>query len=334
MPASRTARRGLVAAILLASSLAADALAPAAAHAQADDWSVTRDPFDKSVVARLKGILARNPNDGDALAKLLGMYRRYRSVQLLRDEYDAALAKKPGDWSTLVVRGRLALATGDSAGALASFQAASREKADPAVAVELGVLYRAAGQPGPAGEAFSRAAADDAPRAVRMKALRALADLALAAKDIDEARRIFERYLALDPANVALRLELGDALALAGRHDDAIAVFADAEKRLGGDPARRVEAIARIGQAQEGKGDTDAAIASYRRAIKAVPKGYYLERELTARIVDIHRRGQTLPTLLGQLEKEWPAGRRGHFEWDTLAHLHEETGQQDAAVAA
>ena len=110
-PSRRLARRGL-AALLLAAAL----LPAAGAQAQpADDWSVQRDPFDKSVVARLKGLLARNPSDADALAKLLGMYRRYRTVELLRSEYDAALAKKPDDWATLVVLGRLALAAGDSA---------------------------------------------------------------------------------------------------------------------------------------------------------------------------------------------------------------------------
>ncbi len=323
-------RRGL-AALLLAAAL----LPAARAHAQpADDWSVTRDPFDKGVIARLKGILARNPSDADALAKLLGMYRRYRTVELLRSEYDAALAKKPDDWATLVVLGRLALAAGDSATALARLEAADKLKADATIAGELGALYRGAGQPDLARAALTRASVATAPRAVRMKALRGLADLALAAKDIDGARRSFEAYIALDPGNVALRLELGDALAGAGRHDEAIAIFRDAEGRLGTDPARRVEAVARIGQAQEGKGDEDGAIETYRRAIKLVPKGYYLEVELTARIVDIHRRRQTLPALLTQLDREWPTGRRGHFEWDTLAHLYEETGQQDAAVKA
>jgi hypothetical protein len=58
---------------------------PTAAFAQGDDWSVERDPFDKAVVGKLKAILARNPNDADALAKLLTMYRRFRSVGQLRE---------------------------------------------------------------------------------------------------------------------------------------------------------------------------------------------------------------------------------------------------------
>ncbi len=96
------------------------ALAPVAiASAQpAGDWGVTRDPFDKTVIARYKAILARNPHDAGALAKVLEMYRRYRTVDLLKDEYQKILDKKPDDWSALVVMGRLMHATGDDARAL------------------------------------------------------------------------------------------------------------------------------------------------------------------------------------------------------------------------
>ncbi len=324
-----------IAAVLLGAAVSLSMLPARAALAQADDdWSVTRDPFDKAVVGKLKGILARNPNDADALAKLLGLYRRYRTVQLLRDEYDAALVKKPTDWPTLVVLARLARATGDDPAALGFYQRAAAVKDDPAVALELGGLYRTAGKTAEARAAYTQAIAAGASKPVRMKALRALADLALAAKDIEGARRFFEQYIALDPGNGQLRLELGDALAQAGKHDDAIAVYLDAEKKLGGDPARRVEVVARIGAAQEGKGDDLAAVESYRRAIKLVPRGYYLEVELTARIIDMYRRKQTLPELLAVYEKEWAEGRRGHFEWDTLARLYEETGDQDKAVLA
>src|SRR5213078_4692020 len=73
----------------------------------------TRDPFDKTVIARYKAILAKDPHDAQALAKLLEMYRRYRTVDLLKEEYG-----KGTDWSALVVLGRLAHATGDDAKSL------------------------------------------------------------------------------------------------------------------------------------------------------------------------------------------------------------------------
>src|SRR4051812_6474854 len=120
----------------------------------------------------------------------------------------------------------------------------------------------------------------------------------------------------------------------AGKRDVALDSYTAAEKLLGSDPARRVEVVARRGQALEGVGKDDEAIAEYRRAIKLAPKGYYLEVELTGRIIDIYRRKQALPQLLAQYDKEWSEGTRGHFEWNTLGRLYEETGAQDKAIAA
>src|SRR5215207_3785024 len=83
------------------------------AHAQPGDWGVKRDPFDKGTIARYKGILANNPHDASALAKLLEMYRRFRTVDLLKEEYQKVLEKDATSWSALVVLGRLNKSTGD-----------------------------------------------------------------------------------------------------------------------------------------------------------------------------------------------------------------------------
>jgi tetratricopeptide (TPR) repeat protein/HEAT repeat protein len=169
---------------------------------------------------------------------------------------------------------------------------------------------------------------------MKKKALRSLADLALATGDNDGANAYFKQFLDLDPKNAQLWIERGDAMLAAGKRDVALESYAAAEKLLGSDPAKRVEVVARRGQALEGMGKDDEAVAEYRRAIKLAPKGYYLEVELTGRIIDIYRRKQALPQLLAQYEKEWPEGSRGHFEWDTLGKLYEETGAQDKAIAA
>src|SRR6185312_3667412 len=109
--------------------VAALALAAAPVHAQpAGDWGVHRDPFDPHVIAAYKAILARNPHDASALAKLLELYRRYRTVDQLAKEYGKILDKRPDDWAALVVSGRLAHASGDDTTALADWQKAVTAK--------------------------------------------------------------------------------------------------------------------------------------------------------------------------------------------------------------
>jgi tetratricopeptide (TPR) repeat protein len=129
---------------LLVLGLAA-AAAPQLVHAQPGDWGVKRDPFDKGTVARYKSILANNPHDGTALAKLLDMYRRFRTVDLLKEEYGKALEKDAGSWSALVVMGRLQKMTGDDQRALEFFQKAVAKKDSDALSwIAIGELHKAA----------------------------------------------------------------------------------------------------------------------------------------------------------------------------------------------
>jgi tetratricopeptide (TPR) repeat protein len=306
-----------------------------AAAAPDDDWQVQRDPFDKSVVARYKAILARSPHDAGALAKLLELYRRYRTVELLKTEYQAALAKKPDDWALLVALAKIQRATGDDAAALDLLTRATRANADDAAGwLLLGEIHKAFARTGEARQSYEQALGHGKDKATRSRALRALADLALSANDIEAANRYFKQFLELDPKNAQLWIEHGDAMLAAKRPDEAAASYAEAEKLLSGDPARRVEVVARRGQALEALGRDEDAKAEYRRAIKLAPRGYYIEVELTARIIDIYRRNQDLARLVTEYEKQWPEGSRGHFEWDTLGKLYEETGAQDKAITA
>ncbi|HVK85439.1 MAG TPA: HEAT repeat domain-containing protein [Kofleriaceae bacterium] len=323
-------------AFLLGCALAAASIAaPSPAAAQPADWGVTRDPFDKGVIAKYKAILARNPHDATALAKLLDMYRRYRTVDLLADEYAKLLEKKPDDVNAMIVLGRLHRMTGDDVRALAMWTTAvGKRDADAPTWILIGEAHKAAGKGAEARAAYDKALAHASAKDMKKKALRALADLALATNDVDGANTYFKQFLDLDPKNAQLWIERGDAMFVAKKLDVALESFAAAEKLLGGDPARRVEVVSRRGQALEAMGKDDDAVAEYRRAIKLSPKGYYLEVELTQRVIGIYRHKSALPTLLAEYEKSWPEGRRGHFEWDTLGKLYKETGAQDKAIQA
>ena len=319
--------------LLLACALVTAVAAPALA--QPADWGVKRDPFDKSVIARYKAILAKNPHDASALAKLLEMYRRYRTVDQLKEEYQKILDKNGSDWAALVVMGRLHRTIGDDVRARELLAKAVAVKDGDAQAwILIGELDKNGGKNKEARAAYDKALKHASGKDMQKKALRSLADLALAQQDFDAANQYFKQFLDLDPKNAQLWIERGNAMLAAGKKDVALESYSAAEKLLGSDPAKRVEVVALRGRALEEMGKDDEAVVEYRRAIKMAPKGYYLEVELTGRIVDVYRRKQALPQLLAQYEKEWPEGSRGHFEWNTLGRLYEETGAQDKAIAA
>src|ERR1700759_532108 len=96
-------------------SITAPFTAPVARAQPVGDWGVKRDPFNPTDVARYKALLRGNPHDAFALAKLLELYRRYRTIDLLKDEYGKLLDKSADDVPALIVMGRLQHTTGDDA---------------------------------------------------------------------------------------------------------------------------------------------------------------------------------------------------------------------------
>jgi tetratricopeptide (TPR) repeat protein len=299
-----------------------------------DDWGVRRDPFDKGLISRYKRILSKKPNDAGALSKLMGMYRRYRSVGQLIREYESALKKK-ASFANLMVLGYLHQHEGKLDLARDFFARAVKHKPkNPHVHSMLGKLARDAGDPKVAEDHYRLALANTSAKRDKMLLLRSLADLALSANRIEDAKKFFETYIALDPKNLQIQLELGDALVKFKRYDEAIKIFKSAESKLRSDPVVRVEVVGRIGGALEGKGDDMAAIREYERGMKLAGRASYLVKELTVRTIEIHRRRGELPALISKFEKNWKAKRRGHFEWDTLARLYEESGLSDRAIEA
>src|SRR5438093_11509376 len=74
------------------------------------DWGPRRDPFDPRVVQRYMASLAKDPHDEGALRQLVALYKGYRTVAKLQDEYRAQLGTTE-DWAPLVVLARLASRT-------------------------------------------------------------------------------------------------------------------------------------------------------------------------------------------------------------------------------
>jgi tetratricopeptide (TPR) repeat protein len=299
------------------------------------DWSVQRDPFDRTLIARYKAILTRAPHDRLALSALASLYKRHRTVELLVKEYEAGKPTAAG----LVVLARLARSRGDDPHARALFQRAlDLDRTDAATWLASGELALAAGDRSAARAAFSEAVARAKTPAAREAALRALIPVTVATADIAAIERVYDKLAVLRPRDGLLFVERGDALLSLARFDGALAAYAKAELLLAKDPERKLLAISARGRALDKAGKTDAAIAEYDRAIAASPRGYYLRRELTLRIVELVRTRRSIQAAVAELVRRWPERQRDAFEWTTLADLYEKardpTAQTDALVAA
>ncbi|MFN0247097.1 MAG: tetratricopeptide repeat protein, partial [Kofleriaceae bacterium] len=205
----------------------------------AGDWEVERDPFDVAVVGRYKAILAKTPHDAGALAQLVSLYRRYRTVEKLAAEYRAA----PATWSSLVVLALVERKLGDDA--------ATRVRLERAVALHdtdastwrvLAQLREQAGDRIGARVALERAYAHSTP-ANDARALRDLVAFAQRSSDPESEERYFTQLVVVLPRDARVWTERGDAMARSGRFDLARESYVAAEQLLATDPEERVSVI-------------------------------------------------------------------------------------------
>src|SRR6185436_11913854 len=99
----------------------------------------------------------------------------------------------------------------------------------------IGELEKGASKTKDARAAYDKALARASAREMKKKALRALADLALATGDNDGANAYFKQFLDIDPQNAELWRERGDAMLAAGKRDVALDSYTAAERLLGAD---------------------------------------------------------------------------------------------------
>jgi tetratricopeptide (TPR) repeat protein len=243
---------------LVALALCLAATTAGVAAAEPGDWAVTRDPFDKTVVARLKAILAQNPYDR-ALTHLVAMYRKSRTVAQLVAEYEQDPA-----WASLVVQARLAELDHRPALPLYERAVAANERD-----VRGWIAIGDASKPEQARVAYERALALSPPLPLEKAVLRKLAALP------GDADRAYARLIELDPRNGRLWVERGDALLLAGKHALAIDSYTAAEPLLRTDPDRRMYALSQRGSAHELLDHPAEAIADYNRVLAESTRNYF-----------------------------------------------------------
>jgi tetratricopeptide (TPR) repeat protein len=299
------------------------------ARADAQDWSVHRDPFDASVVRRYKAILARDPHDVGALRELVGMYKRYRTVAKLEEEYRTQLGSTQ-DWATLVVLARLPRVSRTDT--IALWNRALVAKPDDAAGwLALGDLAPDAAA---SRDAFQRAATFATKPAQKRLALTKLVAAARSAGDHKSIDGAYAELIALAPKDGLLWLERGNAQLAAGQTAEAAATFATAEGLLARDPERRLTAMVNQGIALERLGRIDDAIAQWLRTLDKTPRGYFLGTEIVPRIIDAERKRGRVAAAISLFEKRWPERSRGYVEWDTLGDLYKETGDEERAIAS
>jgi tetratricopeptide (TPR) repeat protein len=274
------------------------------ARSQPGDWTVKRDPFDATVVARYKAILARDPYDAGALTALKRMYSRYRTLEQLEAELG-------DDWAGRVVRARL---HPDAA----HWHAVIEKREDARALFELDLYERAI------------AATDDVD--LQKRCLEQLLIDAQKPPDSDRLDALFKRLAALTPKDPSMWIDRAHALILVERHAEAAEAFAQAEKLFTHDREKQIEATFGRGQQLIVVGDFDAGIAAFENVVARLPAGHYLADDARLQLVEAHERRGTLPDYLAQIRRQFP--HPGYKQWKLLQAIHDALGNDEAALDA
>ena len=302
-----------------------------AARAQ-DPWAVRRSAFDPRVVARYKAMLNRRPNDAHTLVKLVSLYRKHRSLETLIKEFQAVARARPGSAGPQLILGHLNRRAGKRQQALERYRRAARiQPKDPIPVAAAGAILMRQGNNDEATKAYTRALALARSKKQQKSYLRALARVASADRKMAQASKYYEQLLALDPGNMRLRLELARAMALGGMDQKALHHFAQVLKRTG-DSARKAQILKDMGNVHARLGQVKQAMKLFRKAMALTSRGHWLRRDLTERLIEIHRKQEQLGLLIADFEKRWK--RRGPFQWEVLGRLYYETGNEARALAA
>lgn len=307
------------------------ALAPAV-PVRAQDWSVRRSGFDPRVVSRYKAMLLRRPHDPRLLKKLVSLYRRNSSMTALINHFRGLVRKNPRSHAVQIILAHLFSQTGAAEAALQHYaRAAALKPADSLVHAAAGALHEKMGSTSKAMDAYGRALKRASTKGQRKRTLRALARVALTARDHAAASKYLRQLTELNPGDLRLKIKLARALNRAQQRAAALSQLRQVLAREG-DTARKAEVLKQMGEILHAMDRHKEAVVTYRKAMALAPRGHWLRREITEKIIAVFRQQEDLRTLIKDLEKRYK--RRGAFEHQVLGRLYDEVGDQDRAKRA
>ncbi len=302
---------------------------PEAAGAEGD-----KGPGREALIARYTGIVLAQPGAAFPLQRLSQLYReRDGNVRGLLDELGKRAKAGGGEaWAAKVALAGLLKQEGKAAEALAAYEAAVAERPKEAsTLLALAQALRESGDVARARARYEEALGRLSAQADKEQTLRTLVALALEANDLPGARGYHRQLVAAAGGSLFVRAELGRELASRGKFAEAEAEFEDVAKAAAGDNRALGPALRDLGLAQAKQKKNVAALATLKRALSAAGGEAGVRNEILAGIADVYRADNNLPALVSLLEKENP----GDFSrLVVLGALYEETGAVDKAVAA
>lgn len=323
-----TFRRFLIAAVLAVSTSVC--CIPGFAVAQ-DNWAADDDSFEARKIERYQQLVDQSPEKSYAFTQLMNTVGKGAQYQQLLKTYEKKVADKPNNFNLRMILGHMYQYGGRTNEAIEAYKKAIDIKKTPLAYMSIAAAEAENKNFEPAVANYEAAANLNPSKEQKQEIWRELAEIAIYRRDMTRAKTCFDELIKLEPNSLFVRRELAQIYTENRLYDEARDVLTQAAKLSSASAAEKEQIEFDIAELYELEGKDSEALPRYEALSSKLASSHWMQRELTARIIDIHRRNGNISELADVLEKKWknPTYQQ-HLE---LADLFDETGKPDKALA-
>ncbi|MBQ9818059.1 MAG: tetratricopeptide repeat protein [Proteobacteria bacterium] len=305
-------------------------LMPALAQAQ-DNWAADDDAIEARKIERYQQLVDQSPEKSYAFNQLMATVGKGAQYQKLLADYEKKVSNKPNNFNLIMILGHMYQYGGRTNEAIAAYKKAIEIKQTPLAYMSIAAAEAENRNFEPAVQAYEAASKLNPNKEQKQEIWRALAEIAIYRRDIDRAKTYFAELIKLEPNSLFVRRELSQIYAQNRLYADAREVLEEGKKLSSTSAADKEQIELDVATLYEQEGNDDEALSRYENLSQRLPSSHWMQRELSARIIDIHRRKGDVSGLVSALEKQWKSPTyQQHLE---LADLYDETSQPEQALS-
>jgi tetratricopeptide (TPR) repeat protein len=290
-----------------------------------------KSPDSNALIERYTAIVLGQPSAPFPLQKLTELYRaRDGNLDHLIEDFEQRAAGN--HQAALVALGGIYRQAGDPGRAREAFEKAiALGPGDAEARLALARLFEDQGNKAQAWSRYSEALELLRNQADIEQTLRTLIGLSLDLARWDEAERLHDKLVGLAKGSFFVRAELGRELMLRGEYARAARAYEKVARAAGGDNRVLVPILRDYGKALAKTGQREPALAQLRRALRLSGAQGGVRREIYEIIAEVYRTDNRLSELIEELKAD-PV--RDAQKSVLLGGLYEETGQIEQAMSA
>jgi tetratricopeptide (TPR) repeat protein len=289
-------------------------------------------PAQGVLIERYTRVALSQPGAAFPLQRLAQLYReRDGNIAKLIADFETRAAQAGADqYPAAVSLAGLYKLDGRADDAIKTYEKAIVLKAtDPTALQALARLYQDRGDLPQARARYEKALPLLTVLADKEQTIRSILGIALDQKDWAAAKAAHKQLVALEPASLFVKGELGRELYNRGEYELAATELKEVVTAAAGDNRALATALKDLGRAQAKAHQSADALASLKRALSVAGEQSALRAEVYEIVAELYRADQRLPELVKQLEGEHP---NDFARLALLGGLYEETGDSAKAI--